>query len=516
MKTADEISQELCNIKIQLEHVNRAWSRNEYDSLLKFYIRVLPKILEAELSSIFLVDPTTDEIWLKYSSDLKEKDIIAPREGSVVGKAITSGRRIIANDLDIQPGFHAELVSKTKFITRNLICAPIKSLTGKGFSGAIEVLNKKGGGLFSEDDGDLLQEIANYLSMAIDNIVLNQEILNISNKLNRRIDQLWQDDMQFIARSRVMQNVLATVRVASQSPVNVLLLGESGTGKEVIARMIHRGGNRSTKPFVPVNCASIPDSLMESEFFGYEKGAFTGAVSSRRGLFEEASGGVLFLDEIADMPLFIQPKFLRAIQEGEGHRLGSSKPVRYDLRIISATNKDLRKAVDDGHFREDLFYRIFSVEIHLPPLRDRREDIISLATFFANTVGRRFGRKVSVFSPELLSLFEGYPWPGNVRQLHHEVERLIALTPEGSQMSLTHCSPELHRWQTSRCIDDVKSGDSVSMHERVKQLEIRLIRDALQESGGNKVQASRILGITRQGLDKKLKRYGMNNASKDQ
>jgi transcriptional regulator with GAF, ATPase, and Fis domain len=514
MQTPDEIRQDLSSLKIQLEQVNRAWRMNEYDSLLKFYIRIVPGILEAELCSIFLVEPTTGEIWLKYSSDLKEKDIIAPREGSVVGDAITSGKWVIANDLHKRSGYHAELASKTKFITRNLICAPIKSLTGKGISGAIEVLNKRGGESFSEEDAELLQEVANYLSMAIDNIVLNQEIVHISNQLNRRMDQLWQEDIQFIAKSRVMQNVLSTVRVASETPVNVLLLGESGTGKEVLARMIHKGSSRREKPFISVNCASIPDNLMESEFFGYEKGAFTGAVSSKKGRFEDADGGILFLDEIGDMPKFIQPKFLRVLQEGEGHRLGSGKTIRYDVRIISATNKDLRKEVENGLFREDLFYRIFSVEIHIPPLRERREDIIPLAALFADSVSKRFSRKIAAFSSEVLNLFEEYPWPGNVRQLLHEVERLVALTPEGDRISLTHCSPELQGWKSSRSLADTYSGASVSLPEKVKNLEIQLIREALRECSGNKLQASKALGITRQGLDKKIKRYEIANSAK--
>jgi DNA-binding NtrC family response regulator len=238
------------------------------------------------------------------------------------------------------------------------------------------------------------------------------------------------EGVQIIAESRVMQNVLSTVRAVSRSPVSVLLRGESGTGKEVIARMIHRGSDRKNKPFVAVNCAAIPENLMESEFFGYEKGAFTGAVGSRGGRFEEAHGGTLFLDEIGDMPLSIQPKFLRVLQEGEGSRLGSNKPVRYDLRVISAVNRDIRKEVAEGRFREDLFYRIFSVEVDIPPLRERREDIVPLTLFFINTVQKRFQRKIAGFPAEVLTFFEEYPWPGNVRQLLHEVERLVALTPE--------------------------------------------------------------------------------------
>lgn len=514
MPPPDDVNQRLDSLKVRLEQVSRAWTINDYESLLKFHVSIVPKIMGAERCSIFVVEPGTDRIWLKYGTGLKEKEIMPPKEGSIVGDAISSGKWIIANDLHKMSGYHTTTASKTRFVTSNLMCAPIKSLTEQGITGAIEVLNKHGGGDFSDEEGELLQEIASYLSMAIENILLNQEILQISNRLNHEIERLWKEDIQFIANSRLMQNILNTVCVISTSPVNVLIHGESGTGKELIARMIHKGGDRRDKPFISVNCASIPENLVESEFFGCEKGAYTGAVSSRRGFLEEANGGTLFMDEIRDMPLVIQPKFLRVIQEGEGYRLGSNKPVRYDLRIISATNKDLRKEVAEGLFREDLFYRIFSVDIYIPPLRERREDIVPLALLFINNVSRKFKKKNVCFSPEILNFFEECPWPGNVRQLLHEVERLVALTPEGEPVSLKHCSQELQSWRSSRTISDLKFESGLSLPAKIKELEIDCIKDALLEAGGNKRQASRLLGITRQGLDKKLKRYDIHNSLK--
>jgi transcriptional regulator with GAF, ATPase, and Fis domain len=499
---------------MRLEQVNRAWTINEYESLLKFYVSIVPKIMEAERCSIFIVEPGKDRVWLKCGTGLKEKEIMPPIEGTVVGDAISSGKWAVANDLE-KSAYHTELASKTKFITRNLLCAPIKSLTDQGITGALEVLNRHGGEDFSSEDGKLLQEIADYLSMAMENILLNQEILRVSNRLNREIDRIWKEDIQFIAKNRVMQNILNTVRVVSKTPVNVLIHGESGTGKELIARMIHKSSDRRENPFVSVNCASIPENLMESEFFGYEKGAFTGAVSSRKGKFEEADGGTLFMDEIRDMPMVIQPKFLRVIQEGEGSRLGSNKINRYDMRIISATNKDLRQEVAAGLFREDLFYRIFSVDIYIPSLRERREDIVPLSLFFLDNISKRFKKKNAGFSPEVLDFFEGYDWPGNVRQLIHEIERMVALTPEVEQVSLEHCSQELRNWRQSQSIVDLKNESALSMPAKVKELEIRCIKDALLETGGNKVQTSRLLGITRPGLDKKLKRYGIDNPAKN-
>jgi transcriptional regulator with PAS, ATPase and Fis domain len=314
-----------------------------------------------------------------------------------------------------------------------------------------------------------------------------------------------------------MREVLDLVQVIANSPINVIIQGENGTGKELIARMIHESGERRQQPFVPVNCACIPENLVESEFFGHEKGAFTGADAVRKGLFEEASGGTLFLDEIAEMPLQIQPKFLRAIQEGEGSRLGSSRLIHYDLRLISATNKDLTVQVKNGLFRDDLFFRLFSVEILIPPLRDRQEDILPLALHFLEVTNRHFNKNVAGFTSELLDMFEQYPWPGNVRQLLKEVERLVALTVSGEVVSIEKCSRELlsfHRQQR-------KSGESepfagYAIEPQVRNLEIGLIKRAMKRALGNKTKAADLLHITRQGLLKKIKRYNLETSERDQ
>jgi len=513
MPTRDAIRNKLINLKMRLDQVNHSWTANGHECLLKFFVDTVPKVLDAELCSIFVVETDTGKIWSKCGTLLGYKELTPPKEGTIVGNAISEGKCIIANDLEASE-YHKDLEAKTKFKTRNLICAPIKSTTQQGITGAIEVLNKHGSKPFTEEEGELLQEIANCLSITIENIMLKQEIVDISSEFNQEIEQIWKQNIEFIGESRLMQGILDTVKVVSASPVNVLIHGESGTGKELIARMIHKGSDRGERPFVPVNCASIPDNLMESEFFGYEKGAFTGAGSSRKGFFEEADGGTLFMDELRDMPLHIQPKFLRVIQEGEGYRLGSNKPVRYDLRIVSATNRDLRKEVADGLFREDLFYRIFSVDIYIPPLRERREDILPLALFFINKVSKKFNKNHIGFSPDVIRLFESYPWPGNVRQMLHEVERLVALTPEGENVSLMHCSQVLQNWKDKRSDTDELNQSLFSLPLKIKELEISSIENALQETGGNKRQASKILGITRQGLDKKMKRFNINSLLK--
>jgi transcriptional regulator with PAS, ATPase and Fis domain len=401
----------------------------------------------------------------------------------------------------------------TGFVTRNMVCAPIKSLTGHGVAGAIQVLNRKGRAGFTPDDLARVNEIAGHLSISIESILLNREILRISSQLNREVERFdptgYFRDIPFVAESPAMKDILNQVHLVSTTPVNVLIQGENGTGKELIAQMIHEESNRREQPFVAVNCASIPETLVESEFFGYEKGAFTGAHQSRRGYFEEANGGTLFLDEVADMPISIQPKFLRAIQEGEGYRLGSNRLIKYDVRIISATNKDLKQEVEASHFREDLFFRLFSVEIYISPLRSRKEDIAPMAFVFLEDVCRRFEKKVAGFSPDVMHLFEAYHWPGNVRQLRKEIERMVVLTPAGEQITMDTCSGDLLKSVISSATTETLGSLRIPLPDQVSSLEISLIQKALKEAKGNRTHAADLLGITRQGLHKKMKRYGM-------
>ena len=499
----------IAELKLRLERLTQSWTVDDYRALTKFYVKVLPKIMGTERCTIYIIEMATDKICSIFGTGLEERRIEPPRGGSIVGEVISSGKGVIVNDLEKREGFHTHVDGETGYSTSNMICVPIKSATTHGVTGAIQVLNKRLHGSFTKDDFLLLEEVANHMALSIENIIINQEILRISEQMNReyeRFDKDFSFDTLFIAESQAMREVLDLARLVSKTPVNVLLQGENGSGKELVARMIHEASDRRDKPFVAVNCASIPEHLMESEFFGYEKGAFTGADHSRKGRFEEAHGGTLMLDEIADMPITIQPKFLRAIQEGEGSRLGSNKLIKYDFRIISATNKDLRQELEEGRFREDLFFRLFSVEVRLPPLHERKDDVVPLALAFLEEVSRRFNKKVAGFTPELLNLFEDYTWPGNVRQLRSEVERLVALTPEGTMIGPEKCSRELLSVSPSP-IRREKSLGSLSIPDQVKSLEMELIEKALAESSGNRVKAAEALGITRQGLHKKMKRY---------
>ena len=241
------------------------------------------------------------------------------------------------------------------------------------------------------------------------------------------------NDVDFIAESPAMQEVLATVRQVADSRATVLVTGESGAGKEVIARAIHKLSARATKPFVAVSCAALPETLLESELFGYEKGAFTGAQGSKAGRFELADSGTLFLDEIGEIPLSVQVKLLRVLQEREFERLGGQKPLKVDVRLITATNADLAHAVDQGTFRLDLMYRLKVVEIHIPPLRERTEDILPLANFFLEKFAAESGREPLQVGEEALAVMTRYSWPGNVRELENTMERATVLSGERDQ-----------------------------------------------------------------------------------
>jgi len=499
-------------LKQRLIQVTQSWAIEDYRNFVTYYTKILPKFMDVERCTVYIMEIGSEKICSIFGTGLGEMQIEPPLEGSIVGRVIRTGKSNRFNDLTSQPGFHLDMAEQTGFTCHNSLCSPIKSLSGNGVTGAVQLLNKNHGQPFTAQDTRQLDKMAHFLSMSIESIALNQEIVRIARYLNQEVDRLKQFHVKgrlFISESKAMREVLELVRTVSNTPVNVLIQGENGTGKELISRMIHENSDRHHKPFIPVNCACIPENLIESEFFGHEKGAFTGAEITRIGRFEEANGGTIFLDEIGEMPISNQPKFLRAIQESEGSRLGSNAIIKYNLRLISATNKDLSAEVAKGNFREDLFFRLFSVEITIPPLRDRTDDILPLALHFLEETENLFNKTTGGFTPEILNLFELYPWPGNIRQLNKEVERLVALTPSGKTLSIETCSRDLLSWYKKQ---DTAASNSLSDHtlaEQVRKLESQLINRALTRTSGNKSQAARILKITRQGLLKKMKRYSL-------
>ncbi len=303
---------------------------------------------------------------------------------------------------------------------------------------------------------------------------------------------------RIIGNAPEMHRVLDIVKSVKDSASSVLISGETGTGKELVARELHNSAARRERPFIAVNCAAIPKDLIESEFFGYEKGAFTGAISMRKGKFEEASGGTVFLDEISELELSLQAKLLRVLQEREIERIGSNKRIEVDFRLISSTNCDLRSEIKAGKFREDLFYRINVVEIEIPPLRERKDDIPILVSEFVNEFCIREKKALAV-SEEVMEIFQRYHWPGNVRQLKNIIERAVVLARK-NRITMRELHKELLSLSKQR-------DEDYSSVKTLKELEIQAIRDALHRYKGNKSKAAKALEISRKAFYKRLKEF---------
>jgi len=334
-------------------------------------------------------------------------------------------------------------------------------------------------------------KLKGVLARAVEQRCLKRELASLRRQLAEG-----QGGWRLVGSTAEMKGVLDTVSAVKDSASSVLICGETGTGKELVARALHsQCAGRKEKPFVTVNCAAMPKELMEAELFGYEKGAFTGAVGRRTGRFEEAAGGVVFLDEIGELELPLQAKLLRVLQEREIERLGSNRRIRVEFRLVSSTNRDLREEVQEGRFREDLFYRINVIEIRMPSLRERREDIPLLAMEFVNEFCAREGRDLSV-APEVMQALQRYDWPGNVRQLRNVMERAVVLAKEQT-ITLRELPGEIGALKRRKALPGPIST--------LRDLEARAVRETLQSCGGNISKASRVLGISRKAFYRRLR-----------
>jgi two-component system response regulator AtoC len=351
---------------------------------------------------------------------------------------------------------------------------------------------------------------ADYINKPINSeeLILRMRMAEERQKLKVRNDYLERElgiagePGEIIYSSAKMDEVIELSRKASQFKTTVLITGESGTGKELVAKAIHSGSPRKDSPFVAVNCAAIPEALIESELFGYAKGAFTGADGARRGLIEEAGGGTLFLDEIGELPMQLQPKLLRVLQESEIRRLGDTKVIKVDVRVIGATSRDLEQDVADGRFRNDLFYRLNVFPVKIPPLRERKEDIPGLVAHFIAKYGRHVNRRVREATPEVIAELSTYDWPGNVRELENVVERAIILS---DSEYITRIEKVTGESGPGAAIKDWIGR--VSFNEAKQEIERAYIERALTETGGNRTRAAKVLGISRRSLLYKLKEH---------
>ena len=383
---------------------------------------------------------------------------------------------------------------------------------GEDITGVLQVDNREGTGIFRERDLDILALLSHSASQAFSHARLYSR-LRIAEERERKENaylkkrEQTRRETSIIGDAASMRRLFEQLRKVVNTKVTVLVEGETGTGKELIASAVHYWSERREKLFVAQNCAAMPENLLESELFGHVKGSFTGASEDKKGLFELADGGTLFLDEVGEMPLNLQAKLLRALQEGEIRPVGAPKTIKVDTRIVAATNRDLEKEVAEGRFREDLFYRLKVFPLRVPPLRERGEDVPILAAHFLRKYSQEFGRVVSGFSQQSMEMLQAYRWPGNVRELENEVQRLVIQVEDDQFVLPEHLSPKIR--QVENILDRVHPTKG-TLREMMDQVEKWILIDALKDHGNNKSQTAKTLGITREGLHKKLKAFGIS------
>jgi len=346
-----------------------------------------------------------------------------------------------------------------------------------------------------------------------DEIILTLRKAEERERLRRENEQLRKEVKKeysfekIVSKNEKMQKIFEVIKKVAHYKSTILITGESGTGKELVARALHYNSDRAQNPFIPVNCGAIPENLLESELFGHTKGAFTDAIRTKKGLFEEADVGTLFLDEIGELPQQLQVKLLRVLQDGEIRRVGDSKSIQIDVRIVAATVKDLVKEVNEGHFREDLYYRLNVLPIHIPPLRDRKEDIPILVTHFISAYSDSLNKQVGGIVPDALEALMNYPWYGNVRELENTIERAIVLADK-ENIELENLPNEVQNFQEKAPLPPL-AEEEYSIKKASKALEMNLIQRALQKTRGNHTHAARLLEISHRALLYKIKEYGI-------
>ncbi|MDX9703759.1 MAG: sigma 54-interacting transcriptional regulator [Candidatus Auribacterota bacterium] len=455
--------------------------------LLELIVEVIP----ADHGAILLYDQKTSRLKpeVSYCSERGVTDEICISR-TIANQVFEKKIAVVTRDAQQDPRF----MDKKTIIQHNIrsaMCVPMGTVNR--MIGVIHMDNTIKSGLFTEKDLDLLSAIANQAAIALENIQFFERL----NEENKVLKEAIKEEYDMIGQSNQMHKVFSLIDRLSRTDSTILIRGESGTGKELVARAIHYNSDRKDKPFVCVNCAALHENLLESELFGHERGAFTGATMLKKGRFELADGGTIFLDEIGEMNLESQIKLLRILEEAKLERVGGTASIPTNVRILAATNRDLEKAIQDGEFRLDLYYRLKVIQIDLPPLRDRKDDIVPLALFFLDKYRAKISREVLQFSPEALDVLKAYHWPGNIREMKNCIERAVVLG--NSNVILPEDLPlEIRR---PVAVDDGANFPTL------QDLEREHIIKALNLTGWNKKQTADILGIQRSTLYEKLKGY---------
>ncbi|MBN2189673.1 MAG: sigma 54-interacting transcriptional regulator [Candidatus Aureabacteria bacterium] len=461
--------------------------------VLEKVLQTACSVLDSEASSVILLEQNSNYLVFKTATGEKAEEIknVRMKTGQgIAGWVINNEKPTISNNVEDDKRWFREISRIINYPTRSIICAPVQ--VRQKIIGAIEVINKKTGE-FSTKDLSLLMLFSNQAAIAIENAKLHKEAgLEIKN-LKSQITK----PFKIIGSSPQIQKLFDLIETVSKTESTVLMRGESGTGKELASRLIHSKSMRNGYPFTCINCSALPETLLESELFGHEKGSFTGAIARKPGRFEISNKGTVFLDEIGTLSQQIQVKLLRVLQEGEFERVGGTETIKADVRIIAATNENLEKAISEGRFREDLYYRLKVIEIFIPPLRDRKEDIPELVKYFIEEQKKAMGKVISSIEPKAIELLISYEWPGNIRELKNTIERAMVLGK--SDVLRAEDLPS-----------EIKSRSIPAISEfSLKSAEKNHIEKVLRYSHHNKSNAARLLGISRNRLDRKIKEYKM-------
>jgi Nif-specific regulatory protein len=456
------------------------------------------RLMEAQRASIFIVSRDGTELASEVALGLDADGIKIDKLKGIAGHVFKTGETVNIEDAYKDRRFHKSVDRRTGFRTRSVLTVPLLGPKGKRI-GVFQVLNKAEG-TFDNDDEELAQAFAMQAAVA----VLNAQEYEHLHKEKTRLLKQFRSEFSLDSLSGVshqMEELRSLGRKVAASNASVLITGESGTGKDLLAKAIHAESDRAEEPFVAINCAALPESLLESELFGIEKGVATG-VEERPGKIEAAHKGTLLLDEIGDMPLPMQANLLRVLQEREVERIGSREPKAVDIRVIAASHRDLEALVKEGKFREDLFFRLNVISVRIPPLRERKEDIPILANHFLGRMAHKYSKTWDGFTPKAVEVLKRHDWPGNARELENEIERACALSA-GGKIDVTDLSEKLRPGHVAARPQGDSLADAVASFER------QVIEQAIAESGGNKSLAARKLGLSREGLRKKMKRCGI-------
>ncbi len=476
------------------------------------------RLFRSEGCSVALVDTGTQELsFFALEGRAKVPPFRIPLGQGIAGHVAANGEVVVVNDTSKDARFHQGVDQRTGFRTRSILCAPLK-WRGQVL-GTIQAVNARRIEGFGDEDAELLVALSGFVAAAVSRTRAEAAARAAGTLLQAEADARH----RLVAGHNVlMHDVLRVLKTAAGTPSTVLLLGESGTGKEVCARQIHHWSPRARAPFVGINCVALSQTLLESELFGHEKGAFTGATGRKKGKFELATGGTLFLDEIGELPLDLQSKLLRVLQEREFERVGGSETIRVDVRLCAATNRDLRAEVGAGRFREDLYYRLNVVTVQLPPLRARPEDIVGLAEHFLARACVEMKRPTLTLGGDALDALRRHPWPGNVRELSNLMERCAVLVPGpqvgAGELGLDAAAPSGPRHtpaQRPHAPTDLPTDlppnvpDNESLAEAVESFKRKRVRAALDACEGNQARAAAHLGMAPPNLNRLMRTLGL-------